>query len=188
VRTFVQVLSADALDFSPAILRLQREPPSPLPRVVLYALAALLGGLAVWSIIGRLDIIAVASGRLVPVSYVKVVQPADAGIIKEILVREGDTVRAGQVLVRMDPQMSNADSKQLLAQRQLTGLGLRRIDAELAGVEPKHEVDDPAALFSQVLAQYHARRQAHLDALDTERPRWRKRSRTFEPPLRPKRS
>jgi len=169
VRTFVQVLSADAVDFSPAILRLQREPPSPLPRVVLYALAALLGGLAVWSIIGRLDIIAVASGRLVPVSYVKVVQPADAGIIKEILVREGDTVRAGQVLVRMDPQMSNADSKQLLAQRQLAGLGLRRIDAELAGVEPKHEADDPAALFSQVLAQYHARRQAHLDALDTEK-------------------
>jgi HlyD family secretion protein len=169
VRTFVQVLSADALDFSPAILRLQREPPSPLPRVVLYALAALLCGLAVWSIIGRLDIIAVASGRLVPVSYVKVVQPADAGIIKEILVREGDTVRAGQVLVRMDPQMSNADSKQLLAQRQLAGLGLRRIDAELAGVEPNHEVDDPAELFSQVLAQYHARRQAHLDALDTEK-------------------
>ncbi|HTS53052.1 MAG TPA: HlyD family type I secretion periplasmic adaptor subunit [Burkholderiales bacterium] len=169
MRSFTQVLSADALDFSPAILRLQREPPSPLPRVVLYALGALLGGLALWSVVGRLDIIAVAPGRLVPVSYVKVVQPADAGIIKEILVHEGDVVKAGQVMVRMDPQMSNADAKQLLAQRQAAGLALRRIDAELAGTEPKPEADDPAELFAHVLAQYRARRQAHLDGIDTEK-------------------
>src|SRR5512143_4105143 len=128
-----EVLSADALDFSPAILRLQREPPSPLPRLVLYVLGALLVGLAVWSILGRLDIIAVAPGRLVPVSYVKVVQPVDAGIIKDILVHEGDVVKAGQVMVRMDAGMSNADSKQVLSQLQLARLGLRRIDAELAG-------------------------------------------------------
>jgi hemolysin D len=169
MRSPAEVLGADALDFSPAILRLQREPPSPLPRVVLYALGALLGVLALWSVIGRLDIIAVAPGRLVPVSYVKVVQPADAGIIKEILVHEGDAVRAGQVMVRMDPQMSNADGKQLLAQRQLAGLALRRIDAELAGIAPKRGADDPAGLFAQVLAQYGARRQAHLDAVDTEK-------------------
>jgi HlyD family secretion protein len=162
------MLSADALDFSPAILRLQREPPSPLPRVVLYALGTLLAGMAVWSVAGRLDIIAVAPGRLVPVSYVKVVQPADAGIIKEILVHEGDTVKAGQVMVRMDPQMSNADGKQLLAQRQLVGLALRRIDAELVGVEPTQRPDDPPELFAQMQAQYRARRQAHVDAVEGE--------------------
>ena len=164
-----EVLSADALDFSPAILRLQREPPSPLPRLVLYVLGALLVGLAVWSIVGRLDIIAVAPGRLVPVSYVKVVQPVDAGVIKDILVHEGDVVKAGQVLVRMDAGMSNADSKQVLSQLQLAGLGLRRIDAELAGVEPKPNAGDPPELFAQMLSQYHARRQAHLDAVETEK-------------------
>ena len=162
------MLGADALDFSPAILRLQREPPSPLPRAVLYALGALLGGMAVWSVTGRLDIVAVAPGRLVPVSYVKVVQPADAGIIEEILVREGDAVKAGQVMVRMDPQISNADGKQLLAQRRLAGLALRRIDAELAGIEPKQEPDDPQELFAQMQSQYRARRQAHADAVEAE--------------------
>src|SRR4029077_14814111 len=114
MRAAVEMLGANALDFSPAILRLQREPPSPLPRAVLYALGALLGGMALWSVIGRLDIIAVAPGRLVPVSYVKVVQPADAGIIGEILVREGDAVKAGQVIVRMDHQMSYDDGQQEL--------------------------------------------------------------------------
>ncbi len=168
MRSLAELLGAEALDFSPAILRLQREPPSPLPRVVLYALGALLGSVAVWSVIGRLDIIAVAPGRLVPVSYVKVVQPVDAGIIKEILVREGDAVKAGQVMVRMDPQVSNADGRQLLAQRRAAGLALRRIDAELAGVEPKQEPDDLPELFAQMLAQYRARRQAHVDAVEAE--------------------
>jgi hemolysin D len=163
-----EVLSADGLDFSPAILRLQREPPSPMPRFVLCALGALLAGLALWSIVGRLDIIAVAPGRLVPVSYVKVVQPADAGIIQDILVAEGDTVQAGQVLVRMDGRMSNADTRHLFSQRQLAALALRRIDAELSGVAPVQQEDDSPELFAQMLLQYQARRQAYLDAVAAE--------------------
>jgi HlyD family secretion protein len=163
------VPGAEALDFSPAILRLQREPPSPLPRLVLYLLAGLFAGLLAWSLIGRLDIIAVAPGKLVPTSYVKVVQPADAGIIKEILVREGDQVHAGQVLVRMDASLSEADSRQLQSQLQTTGLQLRRIDAELAGRTPEALPEDDPAAFEQMLAQYRAHRQAHLDALAAER-------------------
>ena len=159
----------EALDFSPAILRLQRSPPSPLPRLILYLLAGLFAGLLVWALVGRLDVIAVAPGKLVPTSYVKVVQPADAGIIKEILVREGDRVQAGQVLVRMDAAISEADTRQLESQLQVTGLQLRRIDAELGGKSPELVPDDDSAAFDQMLAQYRAHRQAHLDALASER-------------------
>jgi hemolysin D len=159
----------EALDFSPAILRLQRDPPSPLPRLFLYLLLALIAGMLVWAIIGRLDVIAVAPGKLVPTSYVKVVQPADAGIIKEILVREGDLVQAGQVLVRMDASLSQADTRQIGSQLMVTGLQLRRIDAELAGTDPEAQPEDDPVAFAQVLAQYHAHRQAHLDALGSER-------------------
>ena len=159
----------EALEFSPAILRLQRDPPSPLPRLFLYLLTALFAGLLVWALIGRLDVIAVAPGKLVPSSYVKVVQPSDAGIIKEILVREGDLVQAGQVLVRMDASLSQADTRQIASQRMVTGLQLRRIDAELAGKVPEALPDDDPVAFAQVLAQYHAHRQAHLDALGSER-------------------
>ena len=163
-----QSSGVDALDFSPAILRLQREPPSPLPRLVLYLLGALLLIMLAWSVVGRLDIIAVASGRLVPVSYVKVVQPSDAGIIKDILVHEGDSVKEGQVLVRMDASMSDADSKQLRAQLEMAGLQLRRIDAELADIGPGMQPGDSPDLYQQMLLQYGAHRQAHLDALAAE--------------------
>ncbi len=159
----------EALDFSPAILRLQRDPPSPLPRLFLYLLAALFAGLVIWALIGRLDVIAVAPGKLVPSSYVKVVQPADAGIIKEIRVREGDLVEEGQVLVRMDASISEADTRQIESQLQATGLQLRRIDAELAGTVPEALPDDDSVAFERMLAQYQARRQAQVDALASER-------------------
>lgn len=162
-------LQADAYDFAPDILRLQHQPPSPLPRAVLWSLLALLCCMLLWAIFGRLDIIAVAQGKLVPQSSVKIVQPADAGIVKEILVSEGDEVRAGQVLVRMDAQFSDADGRTLKSELHFKSLQLRRIDAELAGASLKRLPNDPPELFAQVDAQYHARHQAYDDALETAR-------------------
>ena len=161
-------LKAEALEFAPAILRVEQKSPSPLPRLVLYALLGLFAVALLWAAFGRLDIIAVAQGKLVPQSFIQVVQPADAGIIKELLVREGDEVKEGQVLVRMDARLSEADSKTLQAELHRKRLQLRRIEAELAGTPMKRQADDPAAIYAQTEAQYQARRQAYLDALGTE--------------------
>ena len=105
--------NADVLEFAPGILGVERSPPSPLPRVVLYLMAGLLAALLVWATFGRLDIVAVADGKLVPQSFVKIVQPTDSGVVREILVGEGDRVRAGQTLVRMDSSLSDADRDSL---------------------------------------------------------------------------
>lgn len=162
-------LQSDAYDFAPDILRLQHQPPSPLPRAMLWSLLALLFCLLLWAIFGRLDIIAVAQGKLVPQSSLKIVQPAEAGIIKEILVKEGDEVRAGQVLARMDAEFSDADGRTLANELHLKSLQLRRIDAELNGRPLQRLAEDPPELFAQVDAQYQARRQAYGDALESAR-------------------
>ena len=95
--------SSDAAwDFAPEIVKAQERPPSPLPRAVLYLLLGLLGAMLTWAFLGRLDMVAVAQGKLVPQSFLKIVQPAESGIVREILVKEGETVAAGQVIVRMD--------------------------------------------------------------------------------------
>ena len=88
------VLHKDALDFAPGLLAIQERPPARLPRTLMYSVLALFLILLTWSIFGKLDIIASAEGRLVPQSYVKIVQPADAGIVQEILVKEGESVKA----------------------------------------------------------------------------------------------
>ena len=65
---------------------------------------------------------------------------------------------AGQVLVRMDAAMSEADRKSVLAEYQARQLALRRIDAELSGGILQREVGDLPALFAQAMAQYDADR------------------------------
>ena len=160
-----RVLSPDALDFAPGLLSIQESPPARLPRVVLYLVCGLFVILACWSIFGKLDIVASAEGKLVPQSYVKIVQPADAGIVQDILVREGEHVVAGQVLMRMDAKDALADQETVQTELALRSLQLRRIDAELGSRAPVKQAGDPDDLFRQVQAQYDDRRHAYTDAL-----------------------
>lgn len=160
---------AAALEFSPSLLRLQDSPPAPLGRSVLYTLLALLAALLAWATWGQLDIVAVAQGKLVPESFLKIVQPAEAGIVRQILVKEGETVREGQVLMRMDSVASEADGKTLELDRRRKAMTLRRLDAEIGEHEFSALSQDSAALFRELLAQFRANRTALESALGAER-------------------
>jgi HlyD family secretion protein len=162
-------MTADPADFAPALLRIQEKPPAPLAGWMLRLLVALLAGVLLWAVFGRLDIVAVAEGKLVPSSYLKIVQPAEQGIVKEILVREGEKVKEGQVLIRMDAVMTQADVRSLQADFQTKRLGLRRIDAQLAGKPLGRDKDDSPAHYAQAQAQYEANLRAYENALTQER-------------------
>lgn len=161
-------LQAEAHDFAPAILKAQHRPPAPLPRLVLYTLLLLFGTVVLWVIFGRLDVVSVANGKLVPQTYVKIVQPSESGIVEKIFVNEGQEVAAGQVLMRMDTQLSEADTQTLYAELKRKELTLRRIDAELSGAALTSRRDDPPRLYQQIEAQYRANRQAYQDAVGQE--------------------
>ena len=158
-------------DFAPPLIRLQQSPPNPAGRRVLWVLLILLATLLLWAVLGKLDIVAVAEGKLVPQSYVKIVQPSEAGIVKEILVGEGQRVTAGQTLMRMDALITNADAKSLDAEHQRKLLTLRRIDAELSGKPFAALPADPPDLAREVLAHYQADRRALEAALAEEKTR-----------------
>lgn len=160
--------SPDALDFAPGLLAIQESPPAKLPRTVMVTVLALFLIMLAWAVFGKLDIIASAEGRLVPQTYVKIVQPADAGIVQDILVQEGQEVEAGQVLMRMDTKLTEADAKTIQNELRLKSLILRRADAELAGRPMMRRKEDPPELYGQVENQYRAHRQAYLDAVGQE--------------------
>lgn len=164
----------DPLEFAPALLRLQESAPNPLGRIVVWTLVATFCAFVLWAIFGRLDIVAVADGKLIPDSYVKIVQPSEAGIVKDILVREGESVKAGQVLMRMDALLTDADAKAVEADFQRKRLALRRIDAELAGTPLTREGGVPLGVAQEVEAQYQANRAALGAALAEERTRFQK--------------
>jgi hemolysin D len=164
----MRIFATQAADFAPDLLTIQEQPPARLPRTVGYVTGGLFAVLLAWAAFGKLDIVAGAEGRLVPRNYSRVVQPAEAGVVREVLVRDGETVKAGQVLLRMDATTASADMNTLKADAALKALSLRRIDAELKGQPFLVQAGDPPELASQVLAQYRARRQTYLDALAQE--------------------
>lgn len=160
-------LKAEAGEFAPGLLRFDA-PPSPFPRAVILVLVSLVAALILWAWLGKLDVVAVANGRLIPVGQLKVVQPPESGIVTELLVREGDRVTAGQVLMRMDPLLNEADRKSVTAEFRHKSLQLRRIDAELSGEALKVRAEDPPTLFQEYAQQLAANRQALDDALAQE--------------------
>jgi len=160
---------ANPIDFSPPLLRIQERPPAPLAGWMLRLLIGLLVGVVLWVVFGRLDIVAVADGKLVPSSYLKIVQPAEQGIVKEILVREGEAVREGQVLIRMDSVLTQADVSAIETEVHNKRLALRRIDAQLTGQPLAMGEGDPPELYRQVEAQYVANVRAYENALAQER-------------------
>ncbi len=156
-------------DFSPALLTLQDAPPARSPVAVLHAVAGLCAVLLAWSVWGTLDIVASAEGRLIPQSHLKIVQPAEAGVVREILVLEGQRVAQGEVLMRLDAEQATADARALDRRLAFLELQQRRIEAELNGGVLRTVAADPPDLLAEVLAQWQARRQAQSDAVAQER-------------------
>jgi hemolysin D len=162
------LLAPEALDFAPDLLAIQERPPARWPRLLLGTVVSMVGALLLWAWFAQLDVIATAQGRLVPLTFTKVVQPAESGVVTEILVSDGDAVQKGQVLLRLDGRVSQADTRALHQEQDLRRLTLRRIEAELSERAFFPTSQDEPVLFAQIQAQFRARRQAYLDALAQE--------------------
>lgn len=165
-----RTLGVDPQDFSPGLLRIQSQPPAPFARTMLHLLLILLLLLILWATFGKLDIVATAEGKLIPRTYLKIVQPFEQGLIRDILVSEGQHVHAGQILMRLDTTLSNADGKAINADYTGKRIDLRRIDAELADRnEFKRKPNDPENLYVETLSLFQANRLAYQTALAQER-------------------
>jgi hemolysin D len=104
--------SLAAPDFLPAALEILESPPNPLGRIVLWMVVAFLVIALGWASFGRLDIVAVAEGKVIPRGNVKLIQPADYGVVRAIYVTEGQDVKAGAPLIDLDPTVSEAEVEQ----------------------------------------------------------------------------
>lgn len=83
----------------------------PTHRLFLLSLSGLFSLLLIWVIVAPLDIVITAQGKLVPWNFVSVAQPSESGIVRDILVKDGDRVQEGQTLVAMDPVLATEDTE-----------------------------------------------------------------------------
>ena len=160
--------AGDAGAFAPGWLRIDGVPPSSGRRRLLHALVALVACAIAWACVGKLDVVVVADGRLAPRTQLKLVQPVEAGVVRDVLVAEGASVLEGELLVRLDAGIADSETRALRADLARRDLQRRRVDAELAGVPPVGRPDDPEDAFAAMLALYRANRRAHLDAVAQE--------------------
>jgi hemolysin D len=98
--------------FLPAALEILETPPNPIGRTILWAIMVFLTVAIIWSILGKVDEVAVASGKLTPRGEVKVIQAADYGVVRAIYAVDGQAVRKGQPLIVLDPTVSHAEAEQ----------------------------------------------------------------------------
>jgi hemolysin D len=103
-------------DFLPAVLELLEKPPSPAGRWILWSILLVFAAAVVWAVYGRVDIVAVAHGKIIPAGSIKAVQPAQLGIVRNLYVTEGQRVIAGEPLIELDPTVNNADRERLAGQ------------------------------------------------------------------------
>ncbi len=114
--------------FLPAVLELQETPPSPLGRAIIWLIVFLFISALIWACIGRIDIVAVASGKIIPNGYVKVIQPLQIGTVTSIHVTEGQKVRKGDSLIELDAINVNAQIAQLTAEYDFAEQQIKRLD------------------------------------------------------------
>ncbi len=115
--------------FLPAALEVQATPPSPIGRIITWSIVALVALAIAWACWGKMDIVVVAQGKVIPSDRVKTIQPLEIGVVSQIYVHEGLTVRAGDVLLDLDATQTRADTERLQRERLDTELELIRLDA-----------------------------------------------------------
>ena len=165
-------------EFLPAILEVTETPPSPTGRLVMWSILALLVVGLLWSVLGHINEVAVAAGKVIPSGQAKTIQVKNKGIIKEILVEEGQEVKEGDVLVRLDPTSTGADVDSLRKRAAYYRLDIERLEAELEGkaftpaADPDLEAHDRAAelaLYQSRTNDYRTQLRAAQDVVAQKR-------------------
>jgi len=132
---------ANELAFLPAALEIAETPPSPVGRAIGATIILLFCVAVTWAWAGTIDIVAATTGKIVPSGRTKVIQPFETGVVRSIRVQDGQAVKAGDVLIELDPTVNAAERDHLHNDLLAEQLNIARLHAALAGA------DDPTAAF-----------------------------------------
>lgn len=125
---------AHEVEFLPAALALQDSPAPAAPRVAMWMLLTAAMSALAWSIWGQVDVVATAQGKVVPGDRIKTIQPFEVSSVRRILVADGQSVRAGEVLVELDATTVQADLGRVQGELDVARLLAARGQALLSSV------------------------------------------------------
>jgi len=162
--------------FLPAALEVLETPPSPIGRAIGVIIILLFCAALVWASLGKVDIVATAHGRVILNGRTKIIQPAEGGVVRAIHVQDGSVVKAGDVLIELDPTISTAELEHVRSDLIGAQLNIARLRAALdedlnpgaALVPPEGASGELVAMHRQFLASQVAEHVAKLSELDRQ--------------------
>src|SRR5215470_17465749 len=161
----------EELAFLPAALEIVETPPSPVGRAIGSAIIVLFCVALVWAWWGTIDIVASATGKVLPSSRVKIIQPFETAVVRSIRVQDGQAVKAGDVLIELDPTANEAERDHLRNDLLAERLNIARLRAALADnpvadfVPPAHADPELISTQRQLLLNQVTEHRAKIAAL-----------------------
>jgi hemolysin D len=168
--------SETELAFLPAALEIVETPPSPTGRAIGVTVIALFCLALAWASFGTVDIVATAPGKIIPSGRTKTIQPFESGVVSAIHVRDGQSVKSGEVLIELDPTMSEAERDHLKSDQISAALDVARLRAAISSkADPFEDFHPPEGASSslieinkQYLLSQIAEQHGKLAALDRQ--------------------
>ncbi len=162
--------------FLPAALEIQETPPSPAGRAIIAVILLSFCLSLAWATWSEVDIVSVSQGRIIPSGHSKTVQSLEIGTVRAILVSEGQSVRAGDVLIELDPSAARADVERLKSELATAGREIgryRQLGDWLSGAEAGPIVEQQTASADALLTGHWREFQDRIAVLERERDRRR---------------
>jgi hemolysin D len=156
-----KLLTEHEAEFLPAALSLQAKPVSPTARLLAMILMLLVGALMAWSIIGKIDIIVNASGKIIPSGYTKTIASVDVASVKALFVEEGQPVKQGDLLIELDTSASDAERDKAAGDQSVALLQVARAKALIAAIDNGHPPKFP--MVQHVSADKWQTERLHLE-------------------------
>jgi hemolysin D len=146
--------------FLPAAIELEHTPSSKAGRAIIWLIAFLFLIALLWATFGKIDIVAVAQGKVIPTEAVKQIQSLETARIKAIHVKEGLRVQQGQVLIELDSLLAKAELDTLKAEQAGVEQNLQRLRKLSAFLSSA----DISMRFGESVVRQQASQQRELDS------------------------
>jgi hemolysin D len=116
-------------EFLPAAIEVENTPASPAGLAIIWAIMIFFTIAVIWAFFGKIDIVAVATGKIIPSEHIKQIQALEAGKITHIHIREGQNVKKGEALITLDSTQTQADVSRLSHELHESQATVKRLQA-----------------------------------------------------------
>lgn len=150
-------LPNDLHEFKPLLIEIEDKPLNPLGRIILYLVLAIMVFATAWLILAKVDVVVSAQGKVIPSGEIKILKPLESGVVSKIFVKESDRVKKGDILIQIDPTVTDASLSSKQDDLAVTNSDIALLEALIN--ESNLSKDELNKLNSSQLSLYNSQKQ-----------------------------